>query len=240
MRKKGLRYKFGGKDIQRGLTVLVDGEVSAHAGKLQSLSVNVVPQMLALPGETVNYAFRDYRFIGKEGLPSIHTSFKGDGELYQVIDGTVLYYKDLPRNRFTFHGSPNESDHVVIDLGEDKPVSEVKLYFYDDGKSVRCPESYQIEYSTHASPEKFLPVQNVISTPGLPAANAVNITAFDQILARKWKITFLHAGKSRTGRCEINLVGPPEGIYQAGKELTFENVIAPASGLFDVSIECVM
>lgn len=207
MRDKGQRYRLGGSELRSGLTVYVDGKIRGYAVKLQPLKVAVAPLAIDPPAGDVNYAFRDYRFIGTSGFPSVSASFQGQQNPYEVIDGTVLYYKDKPRNRFTFEASPNKEDHLTIDLGEDKPITVAKLYFYDDGERLRCPASYRIEYATAAAPDQFKELGSHVSAPDAPAPNAVNTMKFKQILARKWRITFTHAADSRTAMCEVSLTG---------------------------------
>lgn len=207
-RASGQRYRNRTAEVRPGLTVYVDGDVRGHAARLGPLCVTVKRRAVALPESDANYAFRDYRFIGTQGHPGIEASVQGGGTLHQVLDGTVLYYAHTPRNRFTFEGSPNDRDHIIIDLGEDQPIHEVKVCFYDDGHALRCPTSYDIAYAVDAAPDRFMEVRGMVASPAAPAANAVHTCAFPMQRARKWRIRLVHAGEHRSAVCEMELNGP--------------------------------
>lgn len=47
----------------------------------------------------------------------------------------------MPDDRWTNAGSTNATDFLTLDFGQQKSMKEVKIYVYDDGQTVRAPQS---------------------------------------------------------------------------------------------------
>src|SRR5690625_7915343 len=70
-------------------------------------------------------------------------------------------------------GSPNEVDHLEVDLGEPQAVDRVRVYFYQTSSSSTRegyaePAMYTVE---HHDGEGWVPVQGQASAPTHPRAN---------------------------------------------------------------------
>ena len=63
----------------------------------------------------------------------------------KAIDGFIRY-DVMPDDRWTNAGSPNATDYLTVDFGQQRSINEVKIYTYDDGKNVRVPQSFDVQY----------------------------------------------------------------------------------------------
>ena len=62
-----------------------------------------------------------------------------------VNDGKIIYVPDS-LNRWTAGQSPNDTDWLEIDFGEQRQVGRIDLAILDDGGGVQAPASYNVEF----------------------------------------------------------------------------------------------
>lgn len=91
------------------------------------------------------------------------------------IDGEN-FYLDIPNTRWTSYLSPNPTDWWSVDFGELRPVSDVRIYFYNDNGGVKPPVSYQLQYLTATG--EWLDIPNQLRDPVAPVGNDLNRITF--------------------------------------------------------------
>ena len=225
VRGDGSRYRLHQKDeVRAGLSVFVDGVLTAYTAQMHRLAVKITPYILPVKKHLVNFASSTYPFEGySDGYPKITASYI-QGELnphtkeniYAAINSKVFYYPQ-PANRFTFTGTPHHSDDVIIDFGTSKRVHQINLFLYEDSGTVKPPKAYHIQYATATHPDIFKEIKEIVKTPIHPEGNTVNRIAFEQVDARKIKIVFEHNGNTQTGIANIHALGYKYPTYHPSK-----------------------
>jgi hypothetical protein len=137
-----------------------------------------------------------------QGVPKATASFTSRFDnVAEINDGKIQFLAN-PRNRWTAYESKDKTDWIEIDFGAEKTVARATLYFYDDNGGVRPPADYTVEYWQDQS---FHPCENQKKDPARPAGSAPNETTFTPVKTGKIRVTFTHAGASRTGLTELEL-----------------------------------
>ncbi|MGW6929197.1 discoidin domain-containing protein [Lentzea sp. NPDC054927] len=100
-------------------------------------------------------------------------------------------------------GSPNATDWFELNLGQQRSVSEARLYFRDDraGNRYRAPASYQVQYWNGSG---WADVAGQVRTPATPRAN-YNLAQFTPVSTQRLRVQMTHASGFRTGLTEIKL-----------------------------------
>ncbi len=189
---------FGGK----GLHLFVNGEKVASRETLGPLTAKLPAAKPASSRElaiAVNYAVNNGGYY-----PRLTASYDNPRQpLYKLNDGNYWYHASPP-NRWTFEGSPNARDWVMIDLGSRRRLHELKLYLLDDGEKVVPPERVELEYHDGAA---WKPLEEERRPPCEPVGRRANTITFKEIAAAKFRVTFTHAKGGRTGLSEIEAWG---------------------------------
>ncbi|GAW23771.1 hypothetical protein ANO14919_133480 [Xylariales sp. No.14919] len=192
----GLRY-----NVEPGLTVYVDGE-KIHHGEEQSAIVPIPPPIVPLDEKPINIA------ANPDGLgryPTADATFTySGGDSYKAIDG-VLYYDQIPDNRWTDYTSPNENDTLTVHFARPHNVSSVMLALYSDvarGGSVDLPRLIEIYGSSgHMA---------TVDASTMLMSNDHNEISFDTV-----ETTFVAVNMYRrsattwVGVCELEVWTPP-------------------------------
>ncbi|KAI1340327.1 Six-hairpin glycosidase-like protein [Xylariaceae sp. FL0016] len=135
--KDGSRYNAG-----KAMSVFVDG-FKVYSGDKQDVTVPIPPPIL--PGDApINIAANP---TGPGQYPMANATFTNAGDYYfKAIDG-VLYYDEIPDNRWTNYGSPDVNDTLTVTFARPRNVSSVSLALYADivrGGSIDVPASIEI------------------------------------------------------------------------------------------------
>jgi hypothetical protein len=202
--KDGTRYGRG-----TGLQVLVDGKQVASSGKLARLTAKLpsAPDAPAPKTKTANY------FVNNDGdyYPQMKASFTSERtSLSKLNDGNAWYHLHPP-NRWTTEGSTNATDWLEVDLGVNRALNCVKLYFLDDGEKVVAPASYTLEHWT-GSAWKNVPQQT--RAPERPTGHRANVVNFPTLNVQKLRLVFAHGQGGQTGLTELEGWGEWVGTYQ--------------------------
>lgn len=138
---------------------------------------------------------------GDKPFPRASASFSDrfGGKPHLAIDGKTNFLP-TPTNRWTCYESPNDSDWVEIDFGEEKMFNRLELGIYDDRGGVQPPRNYEIE-SWNGT--RWQIINNTRKNPEKPTGSQFNEVTFPSIRASKVRIVFTHAGKARSGVTEI-------------------------------------
>jgi hypothetical protein len=135
----------------------------------------------AFPKATASYADR---FGGKPAL---------------AIDGKTNFLP-TPTNRWTSYESPNKTDWLEVDFGEEKAFSRIELAIYDDHGGVQPPSRYEVEYWDGKT---WQAVAGVKKVPEKPTGGQFNEVRFERVKASKVRVVFTHAGMARSGVSEV-------------------------------------
>ncbi|MEU0877443.1 discoidin domain-containing protein [Lentzea sp. NPDC005914] len=98
-------------------------------------------------------------------------------------------------------GSANASDWFELNFGQQRQVSEVRLYFRDDraGNRYRAPSSYVVQQYNGSA---WVDVGAQTRTPAVPRAN-YNLVQFTPVSTQRLRVVMTHTAGFRTGLTEI-------------------------------------
>ena len=201
--KDGTRYGQGA-----GLQVLVDGQKAATSAKLGALTAH----LSANKGAPANKPSVNY-LVNNDGdyFPQVKASFTNERTpLSKLNDGNYWYHLHPP-NRWTTEGSPNPADWIEVDLGVQRSLDHMKLYFLDDGAKVVAPERYDLEYWTG---QAWAAVPKQTRVPAQPTGHRANVVSFPTFDVQKLRVVFTHGQGGRTGLTELEAWGEVTGAYQ--------------------------
>ncbi|MEI7900501.1 MAG: discoidin domain-containing protein [bacterium] len=202
--KEGTRYSQG-----KGLHLLVDGKKAASSEKLGVLKAKL-PARASEPAKksAVNY------LVNNDGdyFPQVQASFtSGNTSLSKLNDGNYWYHLHPP-NRWTTEGSTNTTDWLDVDLGVQRPLNTVKLYFLDDGEKVGTPAAFTLECWNG---QAWATVPKQTRTPAQPAGHRANVVSFPTLGVQKLRCVFTHGKGGLTGLTELEAWGEQVGAYQS-------------------------
>jgi len=201
--KDGSRYQQGA-----GLQILVNGKKAASATKLQKLQAKV-PDFKpdSRTPVRVNY------LVNTDGnyYPRLTASYSAAESPISTVNDGNYWYLLHPPNRWTMAGSPNAADTLEIDLGMNRRIDVLKLYFLDDGEKVTAPAAYTVDYWT-GNAWKPLPKQQ--RTPTAPTGHRANVVKFSAMDVSRLRVTFTHGAGGKTGLTEVEAWGELSGEYQ--------------------------
>lgn len=139
------------------------------------------------------------------GYPKASASFTSRFDRIQEINDGVSLFSSNSRNRWTAFESPNESDWVEIDFGQERSVHTLMLHFYDDRGSVQPPKSYNVQYWDGS---KWTDAQNQKKNPPEPEGSAVNTVTIEPVKTSKIRVVFVHKSeRSFSGLTELEIWG---------------------------------
>ncbi|MGC7100163.1 MGH1-like glycoside hydrolase domain-containing protein [Amycolatopsis lurida] len=166
--RDGTRYGQGA-----GLTVWIDGKRVHRQADLKPVDLRVpTGRPRSLPT-----AVDDLVNVAGTGYPSATASYTWPADTpADAIDGQD-FHLDVPTTRWTSYGSPNREDWLAVELGAAKPVSDLRLSFYDDGGGVRTPDRFAVEYRNAAGEWVSLPGQTRV--PPAPERGRLNRVLVD-------------------------------------------------------------
>ena len=118
-----------------------------------------------------------------------------------AIDGRIIFQPN-PVNRWTSYGSPNKTDWLEIDFGQQKVIKKVVLHIYDDHGGVQTPLSYSVHYFKG---NEWKEVGKIQKSPIELIGSSENIGVFAPIRTNKIRVMFVHKGKARSGLTELEV-----------------------------------
>src|SRR5258708_800207 len=127
--KDGSHYHQGA-----GLRIYVDGQLTAVRDGLQPVQARVSPILRTHPlPRLVNDAVNAFGGPTQPAeFPKASASYTSPyDDAQRAIDGEN-FYLDIPNTRWTSYLSPNPTDWWSVDFGQLRPVSDVRIYFYND------------------------------------------------------------------------------------------------------------
>ncbi|KAK3294504.1 carbohydrate-binding module family 13 protein [Chaetomium fimeti] len=183
--KTGQRYGQGA-----GLHVYVDGNLRANRSTLGLLSVDVGPAVNQVISSQVNIAANTQRFA--QGTRPFASYTSPHDDVWRAVDG-IIFRTAVPQNsRWTSYNSPNAQDYFGVDLRRPQAVSDVLLYFYDDGGGVRLPLRYDLQYLSGSGIWTTVPGQQ--RSAAASTSNAQTQITFPVITASQLRVVAPNAG----------------------------------------------
>jgi hypothetical protein len=195
----GRRYGRGA-----GLMLFVDGKKLKSDSELERLAVALPRAHPVSPSRQL----RNFAVHNDGGFyPHISASYSAPtAPPFYANDGNYWYHVSPP-NRWTTVGSPHTSDTITVDLGIDRPLQSVKLYFLDDGGRLRAPAEYQVEVWLDG---EWQPVANQQRRPAEPAGHRANTVTFTPIATSRVRAVLEHRPGSASGLSELEAWGAAE------------------------------
>ncbi len=89
-----------------------------------------------------------------------------------------------------------------------KTISAVRLFFCEDEKEVRAPDSYSLLYEKDG---EWAPVEASSVAPAKPEANRANTVQFAALTTRKIRAVFRHRPGIGVGLAQIQALAAPAG-----------------------------
>jgi hypothetical protein len=212
--RNGTRYGLG-----KGLQLRVDGKTIATNEMLKPLTAKLPSTRVAIIEKSqamINYA------VNNDGLyyPRITASATApNSSVSKLIDGNYWYVLHPP-NRWTSEGSTNTKDWLELDLGAERLLSELVLYFLDDelddkkdgSSKVRSPRSFEVQVWDKDSWQTIEKWSNDSLTKQPVGHRATRIELGNKLL-RKLRVNLEHDGDYRSGLTELEAWGPTLGEY---------------------------
>lgn len=125
-----------------------------------------------------------------------------DSHLQYLTDG-IIAFSYYGRNHWSFTGSPNGQDWVEVNLGAMQSVGRVEAYLWADGRGVRAPKSYTVQYWNGRA---WTPAHVRSELPAKPQASAANTILLDPVLTDHLRIVFEHDLPAVTGLTEVMIL----------------------------------
>ena len=122
----------------------------------------------------------------------------------RAIDGRIIY-QATPMNRWTSYGSPDASDWLEVDFGQEQQVGRAVLHLYDDRGGVQPPEDYTVQAWIG---ETWRDVEVTSRTPEQPTGSTANTVTFTPVTTGKVRIVFTHREPARSGVTELEIWRP--------------------------------
>ncbi|KAI0804215.1 Six-hairpin glycosidase-like protein [Xylaria sp. FL0064] len=197
--KDGSNYNAG-----PGLTIYVDGE-QVHQGQNLSAVVSIPPPIVPQDEASINIAANP---DGPGQYPTADATFTYSADYsYEAIDG-VVYYDDIPDNRWTDYTSPNQNDTLTVQFARPRNVSSVTLALYSDisrGGSIDLPKLIELYGSSG------LIISTDSSAMFLP--NDHNTISFDEVETEFIAVNMYRSSETTwVGVCELEVwIPPPTG-----------------------------
>lgn len=121
----------------------------------------------------------------------------------KLVDGNYWYHRDPP-NRWTCEGSVSAEDWLYLELGTERTLEMVRLYFLDDGKEVVLPAAARVEYWDG----EWRLLRELGGEAGATIeGHRPTELRFDPINTKRLKVTFRHQENVRTGLTEVEFLG---------------------------------
>lgn len=168
----GTHYPFG-----KGLSVLVDGAVAAHADTVQRLEVKLTPASPAPVVRRIDLAMNMVPGQFPRGEASVNTDAKA---LHQALDGRVWFFPEIPNGWDVPKGAGEQ--WFSVDFGKEVTVSATELSFFADAGHAG-PAAYRLQVWQNG---KWVSV----SEHPAPVAGGVNADTFTPVKTSKLRAVF--------------------------------------------------
>jgi len=133
-------------------------------------------------------------------------SFTSPADQVEEVHDMTIAFSRASRNRWTAFGTPNAEDWVELKLTARTRVSEVELFLWGDGRGVKAPKQYAVEYWDG---QAWMAARVLSQVPTRPQVSSVNTVQIDPVTAQRFRVVFEHDLPAASGMTEIILRGAP-------------------------------
>ncbi len=196
--KTGKKYGQG-----KGFKLLLDGKIIAASETVTELKAHIPKTEITKESpRKVNYAVNN----SKSYYPRAIASFPGVGNpVAKMNDGQFWYFDRYP-NQWSTAYSENKQDWAGIDFGTERPIEKVVVYFAEDEKGLKAPESYLLQYwDGHAWKE----IRGQERQYAKPMARRGNTIRFPEVSTSKIRLLLTEKDENEVGISEIETWGKP-------------------------------
>lgn len=139
---------------------------------------------------------------GDRPFPKASASHTSRFDRVAMANDGVVSFSVEPHNRWTSFESPRETDWLEIDFGQPRAVGRAELAIFDDGKDVRPPARYQVQWWDGKA---WQDVSEAVYSPREPSGGTFNEARFRRVSTPKLRVVFTHRGPARCGVSEVFL-----------------------------------
>ncbi len=144
------------------------------------------------------------RRMGQE-FPKVEASFTFEHDSAdEAVDG-IINFESEPSNRWTCHTSPNSEDWFEIDFGQKSSIDSVELGVFDDGRGVKTPARYSVEYWDGRTWQLTTTENHALDKS--PIGGEMTVIQLTAVTTKKLRVTMIHQPKARSGLTEIRVWG---------------------------------
>jgi len=211
--RDGSRYGAGA-----GLRLFVDGRAIASSDGIGRLTATLPApddaETCASDLRIVNYA------VNNDGnvYPQATASYTSEDSSVERVNNGLVWYHDIPVNRWTSVGSGQSSDWLTVDFGEEREIDTVKLYIYEN-ESVGIIAPAAIALEAWREEEGWQPIAIAKRTPEQPEARRANVLALAQPeCLTKLRVTLTHRDGCASGVVELEAIRHVKGESRSDKE----------------------
>ncbi|MCK0472228.1 glycoside hydrolase [Halalkalibacter sp. APA_J-10(15)] len=158
-------------------------------------------------------------------FPQASASFTGQWDNIRYI-----HDDDYSTDRWT-NWDPNswrEEDWVAIDFGEEKTISHIDFFFYDDEDGTRPPSSLHVEYWTGSDWERVK--QGELELDETVRTTEASLT-FEPITTTKMRVVMQAMENACIAIVELVVLGESKTISQLGTDATLEAIVVNGESL---------
>ena len=180
--RDGSHYQQGA-----GFKIFIDGKPVFVTSVVQPVAIPVPPGHARRLPVLINDAVNAWGGpVSKAPYPVAAASCTSPfDDARRAIQGQVAFL-DIPNTRRTDYESPNATDWWSVDFGQVTAVSDIRIYFYNDGGGVQPPAGYELRYQDANGQLQDIPDQN--RQPAVPAGNDLNRITFPTISTQALRV----------------------------------------------------
>jgi hypothetical protein len=190
-----------------GFQILADGKKIAASQGLGRLAAKLphAPSTTKSRSRVVNFAVNN----DTNTFPRLAASYTNSlTPLAKINDGNYWYHQ-RPPNRWTTEGSTNSAEWVLIDFGEARKISSVKLFVLDDGGPIAPPSQIALEYWNG---KKWTEVPRQKRSPAKPTGHRANTIAFPELPVNQLRVLLTPGNGRPMGLSELEVWGDEPGV----------------------------
>ncbi len=189
--------KFG---CGRGLMVYVDRKLIGRSEHLRRMLFPLPAKQAGSEkfSRIINYAVQQkgYEF------PRVSASYSAPDEPPQRACNGQIWYHGEPLNRWTCRGSKEPHSWFCIDLGTERLIESVRLYFFEDDE-IRPPVEVIPEYWDG---NDWCHVKDLHCLPVKPESQRANTLWFEPVITRKMRVILVHQEGYACGITECEML----------------------------------
>ena len=131
---------------------------------------------------------------------SVTASFASPNDQASEVNDMVVAFSYYSRNRWTALGTHSAQDWVELDLNAPKRVGSVELYLWGNGRDIKAPRRYVVQYWDGGN---WLSARVRSQVPLLPQVSSVNTVQIEPVTTGRILIVLEHDLPAVSGMTEV-------------------------------------